>query len=203
MHPNEQQVVLQQRAVRVFPTFQADQRETVLNEQVPCRTDDKQYRKTTEQCIVKFFPARKGFELIDGQQIDVADIAVFPENTIVSVVKIVAFSPVPIGHETNHTTHFSNKIVGFARVREGLVSAIVLDNEYANEKKRIDGSQWQYQPERYVNQKVHGHPDGYKWQKRVKYLYNGLPGIGQLVRFDDGGELLQEVWVVLIFKISH
>jgi hypothetical protein len=92
-------------------------------------------------------------------------------------VEIVTFCPITIRHKTDHTANFTNDIVGFSGTGERLVSAVMLNDKDANQEKSIYHSQGQYQPEGYIDQEIHGNPDGNKRQKRVKDLYGSLSGV--------------------------
>ncbi len=123
---------------------------------------------------MRFLIPGQCLEFVNGKQVDVANVAVFPQQAVMTVVEIMAFGPVAIRHKTHHTADFTDDIIGFSGGREGLVTAVVLNDENSNQEEGIYEGQWKHQPERNVNQQIHGNPDSYERQKSVQDLDGGL-----------------------------
>ena len=186
--------------MRMFPAFQPDERQAVVYEHIPNRPYDEQHRETPINHVLEFAHAAKRIKFFDGQQLDVADVAVFPQDTVVAVVEIVAFGPIAIGNETEVTAHLADDVVGLARGRKRLVAAVVLYDEDAHKKKRIDDRKPKGEPQRYVAQPIHRYPNGHEWQERIDDLNGRFFLVGKLVRLDDLRELLEDTdfyWRIL------
>lgn len=167
-----------------------------MDKQVINRADQEQDKGIAEKIIAYFLETGQGAEFFDGQEFDIADVAVLVQHAIVAVVEIVAFGPVAIWHEADDATDHTDDVVGFPGSGKGLVPTVVLDDKNAHEEKGIDEPKRQRPPERHFQQEIHGYPNCDERQKGVQHLNDCLARIGQLVSFYNGRQLAQQRGVV-------
>ena len=109
----------------------------------------------------------------------------------VSVVETVDAGPVGVGNGTEERADEADGIVELALTKEGIVTAVVLNDEDPHQKEGVDHTQQQGKPDRIAYAEVHRHPQGQKRTEAAKELAYGPPGIGLLVLGDDGFPVLQ------------
>lgn len=156
----QQQVVPQQSQAGVLPAAEIDEGQTALDKKVPGRPQNELHRRRAEEDIAELIEAAQAGKFLNGQQLNIADAAVFPQQTVVTVVEIMALRPIFIGQDAEHAADHADNVVGFAGGEKGLVSAIVLDNKDTDQEKRVDHGQQQHQPNADIHQEIHGYPNG-------------------------------------------
>lgn len=106
---------------------------------------------------------------------------------LASVAMVVAVNarPVGVGNRAKEGTDEADGVVHFALLQKGIMAAIVLDDENANEKKGIYRAKGQGEPNRILYAEIHGNPQGNERAKAAKQLAYCAWGIGFLVFGND------------------
>lgn len=135
--------------------------------------DKKLYDGTAVNPVLELSPRRSGSVFVLGEEINVSDAPVF-QLTIVGVVLIVGAAPIFERDRTEKARDKTNGIVPFTGPQKGLVTAVMLDDEDAYQKKSGHDSQTQGQQIGPGNAEIHEDYQADKWQKRIEDLNKGL-----------------------------
>jgi hypothetical protein len=100
------------------------------------------------------------------------------QDSVVAVVVIVVFGPVPVWDKSQKTTGGTNEVIGPLGRRERLVAAIMLNDKNPDQKECIDHGQSNGKPDGHVAPNIHRNPNGDKRQERIEYLYGCFSSVG-------------------------
>ena len=111
----------------------------------------------SEQPVLETSPGTSLTKFLNGEKIDVANVAVL-QLTRMSVVKAVHPCPIGIRNRAKERANKANGIVDLPLPKEGIVPTIMLDDEDADQEEGIDHAKQQGEPDRIVYTKIHGDP---------------------------------------------
>ena len=109
------------------------------------RNDEKQDQGVAIQPIAKLGKTR-GFEIfVHGKRPDITQTSTV-EVARMGMVDGVLPLPMVVGREAEHSSNEAPNLIGFARSKEGIVGAVVKNNEDANQQPAGQDGQGNRQP---------------------------------------------------------
>lgn len=178
--------------VHLTPALKADGRDPQHNAKVNHGDNHEKDDGVAEQTVFEATPFAQLPVLLDGKEVNVANIPVLQLSGM-AVVVTVNPGPVGIRNGTEKRANEADGIVDLAFLEEGVVPAVMLNDENADEEKGVDGSQCQREPDGIVHTKVHRNPKRHKRTETAEQLANGPGGVGFLVFGDDRLPVLKTV----------